>query len=368
MPETIASLRATYPDENEEQLIARVLEGYNQLDDQLKELQDASRSSKNPQPATPSTTSNKAILPKPPLFGGERNEYQVWHNKVQAKLRLDAHVIGENEENQVAYIYALLEGSAAEYLSHYFKLWGQDVTVIGVWEYLDRRYEDVHRKQRAAAEHDNLKQGSKPFPEFMAELDRLQSEAGIDTWPAEVLIANLRAKVSSELKQLAVTKVGLPKDDYQAVVNYYHELYNNLIVAKDNGAFKYDVLGNRARNTTGEKPKQMAPPPLQRVRNESAQKDPDAMDWVQTASTQKREDKRPRAPPISAAELEARRKQGVCFTCGNAGHMSRQCYYAPPPRRPQVSSVQTTKPELKWLASEEAASSEPPTYDDQSKE
>jgi hypothetical protein len=156
------------------------------------------------------------------MFERERDEYADWKNKVKAKLRRDGHIIGHGDQEQVDYMCAFLKGEAAKYMQHYVKQMGQDILVEGVWEYLDRRYEDAHRQQRARAEHDKFKQGNKPFPEFIAELDRLQSKAGIDVWDDEVKISLLKNKVSGELDQLSVANVNLSTTDYYEVVRYFH--------------------------------------------------------------------------------------------------------------------------------------------------
>jgi hypothetical protein len=307
------------------------------------------------------------------VFKGERDEYVDWKNKVKTKLRRDGHIIGYGDQEQVDYVCAFLKGEAAKYLQHYVKQTGQDILVEGVWEYLDRRYEDAHRQQRARAEHDKLKQGNKPFPEFIAELDRLQSEAGIDVWEDEVKISLLKNKVSGELDQLSIANVNLSTTDYYAVVRYFHQLHNNLIAARDRGSYRYDVHGSRTVKNTS---KGSAAPPsvIQHVAAATGptQKDQNEMDWTSTNKgafndQKKKPDGRPPAPAISEAEFEIRKQKNVCFNCGNAGHLSRSCYYGRPRRNVRVNQVLTEPPSI-VVHEKGSTAAELPSYDEQLKE
>jgi len=368
--EAIEALRSQYPRETDEQLLARALQEIVSIKSKLEEL--APR-----QEAASRYTGEKraAVLPKPPVFEGDRKEYTDWKNKMKAKLRRDGQIIGYGDQERVDYIYAFLKGEAASYMQHYTKQMGQDIMVEGVWEYLDRRYEDTHRRQRARAEHDKFKQGNKLFPEFIAELDRLQSEAGIDIWEDEVKIGILRNKVSGELDQLSVANVNLSTTDYYAVVRYFHQLHNNLVAAKDRGSYRYDVHGNRTKEKNATKNTLTSPPVVQHSAAgvTPSQKDQNEMEWTNTSKNtfaernSKRQDKRPPAPQISEVEFELRKQKNVCFNCGNPGHLSRGCYYAPPRRNVRVNKALTEPPAI-VVHEEGNEANELPSYDEQLKE
>jgi hypothetical protein len=114
------------------------------------------------------------------------------------------------------------------------------------------------------------------------------------------------------------------------------------------GAFKYSLQGSR--QTT----KRLVPAQAQ-----THAQDPNPMDWTATVnSTQTGNgnvnrgartttDRRPRAPAVSEAELKARKTAGCCFTCGNLGHMARNCGYAPPLNPPRINQLVTELPEIK---------------------
>jgi hypothetical protein len=368
--EAIEALRSQYPGETDEQLLARALQEIVSIKSKFGE--PAPRQESAPRYAGEKKT---AVLPKPPVFEGDRKEYMDWKNKMKAKLRRDGHVIGHGDQEQVDYVCAFLKGEAANYMQHYNKQMGQDIIMEGVWEHLDRRYEDVHRQQRARAEHEKFKQGNKPFPEFIAELDRLQSEAGIDMWDDEVKIGILRSKVSGELDQLSVANVNLSTTDYYAVVRYFNQLHNNLVAAKDRGSYRYDIHGNRTKEKSATKSASTLPPVVQHAATENtpAQKDQNEMEWTSTSKgtftdrNNKRQDKRPPAPQISEAEFEIRKQKNVCFNCGNPGHMSRHCYYAPPRRSVRVNRVMTEPPTI-VIHEKGNEANELPSYDEQLKE
>jgi hypothetical protein len=377
--EEVEALRSQYPGETTEQLLARALQEIANMRAKPDQpvIQPIVQPAVPPQGTPPRYAEEKktAVLPKPPVFEGNRDEYTDWKNKMKAKLRRDGHIIGYGDQERVDYVCAFLKGEAAKYVQHYTKQMGQDILVEGVWEYLDRRYEDTHRQQRARAEHDKFKQGNKPFPEFIAELDRLQSEAGIDIWENEVKISILRNKLSGELDQLSVANVNLSTTDYYAVVRYFHQLHNNLVAAKDRGSYRYDVHGNRARDKNTMKDPVAPPPVVQHVAVTTglAQKDQNEMDWTSTNKSAfvdrkgKRSDNRPPASPISEAEFKLRMEKNACFNCGNVGHLSRSCYYSRPRRNIRVNKVLAEPPSI-VIHEKEVKDVELPSYDEQLKE
>jgi len=320
------------------------------------------------------------VLPKPPVFDGDREQYQVWKAKMVSKLEVDGDVIGQDDRACVLYVSAFLSDEAAKYLKHHTDRNGTATTIASVWEYLDARYQDVHRVQRALAEHERFKQGGKPFPEFIAELNRLQSEAAIDVWTDPVKIQIPKSKVSSELTQLAVANTSMAGvTDYSQVVSFYNQLHNNLVAAKDSGAYRYDIGGPRKDSKTAFKSFQTAPSVMQHTSVASATKDGAEMDWIATnkATTggngnrgRSGPDKRPRPAPISEAERDLRQKKGVCFNCGNPGHLARNCYYGRPFTKDavRVNNVMTSPPEIMVHEGSGAEAEVLPTYNEQLKE
>jgi hypothetical protein len=308
-------------------------------------------------PLSPSQNSKQngsLKLPKLPSFSGDKKEYPVWKRLMQDRLAAEGTAASWLE--QTRFVRAHVLGNAAIYLEHFASMKGDaQYEASEMLQYLDQRYDDPHKAQKAMSEHARCRQGNQEFSEFMAELDRLQSEAGIDRWGDEIRIQLLEQKINGEMQQLTIAMPD-PPSTYSGYVRQLHKIANNLSRVKANGAFRYGIGGNKDKSTS-----KGTPPPINFVTAAEptslppASKDPNVMDWAQTNQTDagnrnKRDsDKRPRAPPCSQEEFDERRKQRVCYTCGNAGHIARRCYYAPPRRPVQTNNVIAQPPSIVML-------------------
>jgi len=71
------------------------------------------------------------------------------------------------------------EGEAGTYLLPYnAQIATGQMDYDQFWYLMDLRYKDQHRQKRAAIELNTLKQGNRQFIEFLADFERLSSEAG----------------------------------------------------------------------------------------------------------------------------------------------------------------------------------------------
>jgi hypothetical protein len=142
----------------------------------------------------------KQILPKPQMFSGDRSKYLVWKVAMKNKVLVDGVAMGLNAVNTTVYMSSFCDGQCGTYLQPYnTRIANGQMSCDEFWDFMDARFEDVHRQRRAAIEFNNFNQGNKPFNEFMAELDRLSSEAGFDGYPDNVKIDRLEEKLSAEL-------------------------------------------------------------------------------------------------------------------------------------------------------------------------
>jgi hypothetical protein len=149
-------------------------------------LEDSPKTSATPNSYT------KAILGKPEKFKGDRKTYPVWRSNVMTKIRIDAGTMGLTGKTIPAYIASFCEGDARTYLQAYDKrIAAGTIDPDEFWGIMDARYDDPNRQERAEIDFNRLKQGSKPFVEFLAEHERLSFEAGFDNFPAEVKINQL---------------------------------------------------------------------------------------------------------------------------------------------------------------------------------
>jgi hypothetical protein len=303
-----------------------------------------------PQPSFVPTT--RPRLPTPETFDGDKEKYPVWKRKVSNKMTTDAQHIGTTEQDRVNYIVALLGEKPSLYVETFLSR-HPVCTSAQVIAYMDLRYKDAHLQQRAQNSFERLKMSDKEFPEFIMEAETLMSQAGIDLYEDNAKKGSIMSKLSKELRQLAVPLfAAFPDLSYDDFISKLHSLWNGYKAAKQDGAYKFNLGGqtNAPRNqrqTAQTAPPPQAPPPAA----------PDPMDWTQANKNQahpQSTDARPFAQQISRQEFEARKAKNVCYTCGNAGHVSRQCYYQPAPRpQRQTRANVITEPPQQVMVSQE---------------
>jgi hypothetical protein len=88
---------------------------------------------------------------------------------------------------------------------------------------MDAQYNDPHRQKRAAIKFKNLKQGLKPFVEFLANFEQLLSEAGLDSYPDPVKIEKLEGRICAEPCQLAISRVN--EEDLNSYTTFVQKLH-----------------------------------------------------------------------------------------------------------------------------------------------
>ncbi|KAF1807903.1 hypothetical protein P152DRAFT_284509 [Eremomyces bilateralis CBS 781.70] len=282
---------------------------------------------------------------------------------MQNKIQVDGHLVAHDHVTAIAYICAFLDGEPALFATQWRDRNTASQDVEKFVAFLDSRYRDEYEAERAYSQFVRLKQVNKPFPEFMKEHQRLQTEAQMDYQDARTKINVLQEKLSSEMRQLILpaTIAGLDFSNYDKFVDIlYTAHYASEAAHASTSRWVPRNHGGTSRSQyrpPSSTPTVPTPPQVQVLAPAPSPANPDAMDWTtrvtQTqaaqALTQNRPsrslhpnpDNRPKGRPINSKEFQARQAAGVCFTCGNAGHRSFQCYYTPPPRRTQTSGVFT---------------------------
>jgi hypothetical protein len=138
--------------------------------------------------------------------------YQTFRSKLQAKLMLDQAAIG-SYHGCMWYAFSRLKGNAAAALAPWMDQYGNNLTATqatlnSMYDQLDLMFLDRGRSEKALRELRNLHQGSRPFNELLADLNRLLMEAGGHSWSDEVKKNYLDGALSYEVEGalIGVTK------------------------------------------------------------------------------------------------------------------------------------------------------------------
>ena len=293
--------------------------------------------------ANPNELSRRPALPQPDHFNGDRDKYEFWKYTVREKLRRDGHIIGNNTTDQAGYVIALLQGDASRFVGPLLKH-TESITLESLWAHLDRRYDDPYLKEEAWTKLSGLKQGQKPFVDFIQEFNQLLSESGRENMTGKQKVEMLMERISSELSQLAV--VGLAwkiREDFTKTSHRLQELDTGYQRSKKRGAYNYPLSGVKSQPRKGGTSSSWLPQTVEAAK--IVEGDPMDLDVpaprVNRVEGGRTRDTRPRPKPISQQELEARKSAGACFNCGRKGCRANQCPYARPQviGKPRVSNI-----------------------------
>jgi hypothetical protein len=316
-------------------------------------------------------SSRHDLLPKPPRFNGNREEYDFWRIVMRNKIAMDR--IHTSTVQQQQYVIAYFFDEAGRYIQNYAAaIENGEFSMDAFWLLLDGRFQDPHRAQRAENQLSQLKQGTKPFVEFYVEFQRLWTETNRST-DANEKIRSLQHKLSAEMRNISAIAIAILPATFEEYVNRLHSLDTSIQAAKIDGSWKSPISGNQALQNQGQPSRSrgqqaatIAPSAPQGLAQLPAPrniaKDPDIMDLdprVNRLSTQK-----PRLPEKhrnpSQHELRARKDAGACLNCGNDGHRARRCLWAPHSVRLnqlRTTTTSTLEPRLPRSRVEESSES-----------
>jgi hypothetical protein len=303
-----------------------------------------------PGASTDATVSRRPALPQPEMFGGDSKKYSIWKFTVNQKLRRDGHIIGTDTQDQAGYVIALLKDDAARFAQPWLNS-TRFVTLDGLWEHMDARYKDPYQRDAAWTKLTALKQGQRPFIEFIQEFNQLLSESERDNIADEHKVELLLERISMELGQIMVS--GLPREtrkDYTRTCHRLQELDADYQMMKKKGAYKFSLAGvnPQTRNSIATSTRS-APTVVNHsaptVNGEPMDIDPPAP-RVNRQQSSYQKDSRPKPQPITWKEREARRVAKVCFNCGRKECRADKCYWGRPwitDRPPRISNTAVDK-------------------------
>jgi hypothetical protein len=244
----------------------------------------------------------KHKLPSPGKFDGKDFAlYPQFEGMLRAKVEIDGPAIGEEWE-QVWYAFGCLEGLAAgrvyPWMSAYNRT--QEFTVAKFFQQMAVAFSDPHQQEKALGELRRIKQGTRPFGEFISAFDRLLLEADGWKWDSRIKKSQLKAAVTVKLLQGVV---GIPEADS------YEDYCSQLRGVSD----RMDEIRMRKAVT----------PYWQNQRSSARSKD--EMDWEPASAVVVASARGPRAKWVSEEEMSERRQNGACLRCGARGHFIRDC-------------------------------------------
>ncbi|OJD20138.1 hypothetical protein ACJ73_08528 [Blastomyces percursus] len=221
--------------------------------------------------------------------------YPSWRLDMLAKLEVDGATIG-SLTNQAWYVSGRLTGRAKQ------------------------KFHPTHG-WRLAILHSNARQRNIPFTTFLPDFDTKILEAGGQLWEDRMKISMLKKALSFELLKALVSVEEAAT--YEAFCIQLRKLDDRLTRLKS----IQSGSGRRYNPATN------AP---------ATQKDPDAMEWVDSNvyAQRKVSATRPsyRVPGLSHEEVADRRRRGVCINCERTGHIAANCKFdhVPPSGKEKV--------------------------------
>ena len=116
----------------------------------------------------------KHILPQPEYSHKDPATYPQFRGLLNQKLRVDALACGDTEQDRVWYGFACLKEEASSRIFpwiDYAEKTGSPLTVQAFMEQLDIAFSDPQKAQKAMAKINQIRQGKKPFREYLQEFE-----------------------------------------------------------------------------------------------------------------------------------------------------------------------------------------------------
>ena len=285
----------------------------------------------NTQPV-PSTPHREQKIPDPPLFSGNRSKARTWIMDMRLKLAADAQLF-RNEQAKMIYINSRLEGAVKDQLHPFINndLTFRFANADAMFTFLTSLYDDPDRRRSAVSALGNLHQRNKSFSEFMPEFTRLMNDVGYTDDQSKIDL--LSVKLSDEMNQLLIGQ-DMPLD-YLGYVTRLHKLDTDVRVANQRKNIR---IGSRSTPSTrsnfgtlsqssASSSEVLAPhfsnpfsyyPSNSRAATVTSPFVPSPA--PQSLPTQMELDasSRPRGP-LTDAEKQFRKQQGLCNYCGGHG-------------------------------------------------
>lgn len=250
--------------------------------------------------------------------------YPQFRGGLEAKLRIDARAIGQEEE-QVWYAVDCLKGLAAKRIYPWveFAKDTDQFTVYELFKQMDLAFADPQKESKAVTRINKIKQGSRSFREFLQDFEQTLLEAKGWGWADSIKKGLLKAALSGELTDRLIGRE--EPADYPSYCAGVRKVADDLQAWKD---------ARKLRIRPGIQPFQTSLTPAE------------SMDWEPTrtttaalARTRQAGTEALRAKWVSKEVRNQRWEAGACLRCGSQDHMQENCRLRPARPPTEVEEV-----------------------------
>jgi hypothetical protein len=235
----------------------------------------------------------KSRLPDPERFDGTREKYASWKYECEGKLECDS-ALYPDENTKKRYVLSRTTGRANQVLLPWLVA-NRDQSVSELWKHLDQRFQDVHQADRAIDKLRHLRQGKRSVRDYAAEFNQLRIQSGLQA-DARIIREMFSEGLNVKLQKFLVDA---PKD------RTFEEQANKAIKISDR-LYRIQLT---SKNRGGARVNRSQSPTASRSRDASEE-----MDWEPT-----------RVSKASAKDKRLNSNQIECYSCGNKGHIARNC-------------------------------------------
>ena len=254
----------------------------------LRGLDDARGASTTPVPETKRTTK----LPDPPILtDGKDPRFEDWLSRIKNKLKVNADHY-PTEAMKIAYVEGRTGDKAARHLAPRMKEGsvGEYENVNEVFKHLETVFNDPNKTVNARRKFRAMQmKPSDPYHEFLTEFLHLAGEASI---PPDQLKEELYEKLTYRLKEAMMFHRGGSGtfEEFSTYCSHAANTIQSIAEARAQTTTRTSTVGGRKealrRQTSGSETKSAAP---------------------------------------LGKEKQEMMKRGLCFNCGEHGHLNRDC-------------------------------------------
>ena len=253
-----------------------------------------------------SSRPSESRLPDPEKFNGDKSKWRSF----LTQLRLRASEIS-GEQKKMKYAINLLTGDAAIHVQRYVS--NDRITLptfARLVEILDSTFGDSNQRVTAEEGLFNLKQGSRNFVDYLTEFERYRADVD---WEDHSLLYHLKHGLTYDLDR-ALLPYNPNSLSLEEFITTAKTVDNDLRMLKARHSHSKQSSSTSSRPSASRGPAPAsALPPAPTAPSTATGTHPGPMDL--SANNRR----------LSPAEKARRMKEGLCWYCGDATHIARNC-------------------------------------------